>query len=300
MLKALLTLIITALLAVPNPSYEKIDDVLNTKKYQGLLTTSEVAEMIENSDIEESLKVSFINKLKGEDKDDKAEKNEQTKTPDTPKVEPVKKLPANKYLQAKKYYSQKTNYPQGCELIALVNSMLRLGLDPDVSHFNVWYFINEDFTSRNGKRFGPDPEEAYAGNPASYGGYYCFENVSITSGNHYLKDHKSSYRLKNITGADKEEIKSYIADGFPVVFWALLNFDVTPRYGAQNGWYIKGTNEFYNPYINLHCMTIVGYDDKKGFNICDSLSSSEYWVSYDKFMKSSEALGSRMITYYKQ
>jgi hypothetical protein len=292
MLKTLLTLIITALLAVASPSYEKIDDVLNSKKYQGLLTTDEVVELIEKSNLAEPLKIEFVNNLKSENK----------KPANTVQVEIDNsiKLPSNKYLQAKKYYSQKTNYPHGCELIALVNSMLRLGIDPDVNHFNVSYFINEDFTSKNGKRFGPDPEKAYAGDPTSERGFYCFENVSIRSGNHYLKDQKSPYRLKNITGADKEEIKSYIADGFPVIFWALLDFDTIPKYSDQSGWYITGTDEFYQPYSNLHCMTIVGYDDRKGFNICDSLSSSEYWVSYDKLMKSSAAIGNRMITYCKQ
>jgi hypothetical protein len=290
MLKAALIFILTALLAASNPTFEQINYVLTAEQYQGRLTDEEIIDLVENSNIEDSLKISFINKLLGIEEI----------TADITESEPVIKLPSSKYLNAKKYYSQKNKYPHGCELIALMNSMLRMGLDPDVNHFNIWYFISEDFTSKNGNKFGPDPELAYAGDPTSEKGFYSFEKVSIRSGNHYLKDQNSVYRLKSITGADVYEIKSYIDSGFPVVFWALINFESAAQYSEKGGWYINGTDKFYQPYSNLHCMTVVGYDDEKGFKICDSLASSEYWVSYDKFTDSTAVLGNRMITYYKQ
>jgi len=296
MFKAALIFILTALLAANNPTYEQINDILTSEQYQGRLTDEEVINLIENSPIEESLKINFINKINsGEETaaDTAASGNPE----DSNESE---KPPASKYLHAEKFYSQKEKYPHGCELIALINSMLRMELDPDVYHFNIWYFINEEFTLNGDVKFGPDPELAYAGNPASDKGFYSFEKVSIRSGNHYLKDQNSRYRLKSINGAGIDEIKSYIDSGFPVIFWALLDFETTAKYSEKGGWYINGTDKFYQPYSNLHCMMIVGYDDAKGFKICDSLVSSEYWVSYEKFTDSAAVLGNRMITYYEQ
>ena len=207
--------------------------------------------------------------------------------------------PIKTVLKLDSFYNQRKNFQNGCELIALINSIRCLGAE--ISETEIYYVLANFFEMvpfywSGGKMYGPDPAVAYAGNPSSSGGFYSFEGVSERAGNKLLANMKKKMKMKNINGANLEEIKDYIADGKPVVFWALLNFGSSVRY-CNTGWYINET-EYYVPYSNLHCMTVIGYDDEnETFKICDSLSDALYWIPYKTFLESATALGNRYLTF---
>ena len=109
-----------------------------------------------------------------------------------------------------------------------------------------------------GCRYGPDPSEAYAGDPFSEtGGWGCFAPVienalqSCTEG--------SEWRAVNLTGLSLEEIfqEVVLTQRQPAAVWVTIDMEETTE---MYQWQSYDHTETYLYPVNQHCMVLVGRD----------------------------------------
>lgn len=142
----------------------------------------------------------------------------------------------------------------------------------------------------NGKRFGPNPQEAFPGDPTGPKGIYIFPEGIIDSIHSYSAAVGKDYTAVNLTGATIEKIESMIEEGLPVLTW------ITRDLGdpiIRGGWLMDGTNECHNLIQNEHAVVLTGITEDS-VTIMDPLQGN---VTHDKatFFKSFMSLGSMAV-----
>ncbi len=136
------------------------------------------------------------------------------------------------------------------------------GYDISVDEFIDDYLESSFLEEVNGKLYGPNPNEAFVGDPRSVYSYGCYAPVIVNSLNKILR---KEHWVKNTTGSEFSElIENYIDKEIPVLVWTSLNLLPT-ELGAE--WYLRESGEKFQWISNEHCMVLVGYDkDKYYFN----------------------------------
>ena len=155
------------------------------------------------------------------------------------------------------YIDQSVRYPTGCESVSTVMLLQFLGISITVDEFIENYLEKEEFETRNGELFGPDPRKYFVGSPYDEESFGCYAPVIKESLEHVLGE---EYRVLDKTGTDtKELIRDYIDRGMPVIYWACINMR-EPIIGPE--WKLKETGENFTWISNEHCMLLVGYDEE--------------------------------------
>lgn len=187
---------------------------------------------------------------------------------------------------------QNPELPNGCEATSLAMLLSCTGIPADKMDVLIHYLPTEPFTWRDGVRYGPDPQTAYAGDASvKGGGWYCFENPVIAAGNVWLRTKDCPYQMKNCTGLTREELEQYLGQGTPMVVWATLKCQ-TPHF-STSPWTLPDGSKYY-PYTNLHCFVLTGLTDDQ-YDAADpiygwqSLSPAAFWQVFD-------AMGRRAVT----
>ena len=153
------------------------------------------------------------------------------------------------------------------------------------------YLRKVAFSTENGKRIGPNPHIAYAGNPRDInGGWYVFAPPIVDAAKEVIVAKKMDLTAENVSGSTREEILSYIDQNVPVLVWVTL--DLSPPI-INGGWYIKETNKFHSSFTNLHAVVLNGWEDGK-VHIMNPLKGHDI-ISEDAFFDSYEALGSQAV-----
>ena len=75
--------------------------------------------------------------------------------------------------------AQSGTYPTGCESVSAVMVLQYYGMSMTPSQFIDQYLTKQGFTWENGVRIGPDPWQAFVGDPYSKSGYGCYAPVII-------------------------------------------------------------------------------------------------------------------------
>ncbi len=160
------------------------------------------------------------------------------------------------------YISQAGEYPTGCEVVSTSMLLKYYGYDISVDEFIDDYLESSFLEKVNGKLYGPNPNEAFVGDPRSVYSYGCYAPVIVNSLNKILR---KEHWVKNTTGSEFSElIENYIDKEIPVLVWTSLNLLPTES-GAE--WYLRESGEKFQWISNEHCMVLVGYDkDKYYFN----------------------------------
>lgn len=160
------------------------------------------------------------------------------------------------------YISQAGEYPTGCEVVSTSMLLKYYGYDISVDEFIDDYLESSFLEEVNGKLYGPNPNEAFVGDPRSVYSYGCYAPVIVNSLNKILR---KEHWVKNTTGSEFSElIENYIDKEIPVLVWTSLNLLPT-ELGAE--WYLGESGEKFQWISNEHCMVLVGYDkDKYYFN----------------------------------
>lgn len=160
------------------------------------------------------------------------------------------------------YISQAGEYPTGCEVVSTSMLLKYYGYDISVDEFIDDYLESSFLEEVNGKLYGPNPNEAFVGDPRSVYSYGCYAPVIVNSLNKILR---KEHWVKNTTGSEFSElIENYIDKDIPVLVWTSLNLLPTES-GAE--WYLRESGEKFQWISNEHCMVLVGYDkDKYYFN----------------------------------
>lgn len=186
---------------------------------------------------------------------------------------------------------QNPELPNGCEITSLTAMLNYFGIATDKMTMKRDYLPRQDTEIRNGVRYGPNPELAYAGNPASLtDGFYVFANPIMEAANTVLTENSSNLRASNITGASKKDILELVKKGFPVLAWVTIDWQ-TPR--TNSFWIVEETGEKHPIYSNLHAVVLTA-SNKNSVTIMNPLYGDET-IDINTFFSSYEALGSHAV-----
>ena len=178
---------------------------------------------------------------------------------------------------------QNPELPNGCEVTSLAMLLKWAGCPIDKVELAENYLPKEALTQAGGDCLAPDPNEAYAGDPASAGGWYCFEGPVIRAGNIRLNEQSSSFRVVSLTGLTRKVLEDYLERGIPMAVWVTLNY--APPKTCSFHWTLPGGVR-YAPYSNLHCVVLAGRNGGD-YQIADPIlgwqrvSPALFWSSFD-------------------
>ena len=156
------------------------------------------------------------------------------------------------------YINQGDKFPTGCESVSAVMLLQYLGYSITVEEFIADYLEKEEFEIREGKWYGPDPNQTFCGSPYDAGAFGCYAPVIVKALQKFIQE---SGEVIDETGTPIERLLTeYIDRDIPVIFWACINM-CKPLEGPS--WYLKSTGESFTWISNEHCMLLVGYDEEK-------------------------------------
>lgn len=186
---------------------------------------------------------------------------------------------------------QNPELPNGCEITSLTAMLNYFSIETDKMTMKRNYLPRQATEIRGGIRYGPDPELAYAGNPASAtDGFYVFANPIAQAANTILTEQASPLRATNITGASQQDILAYVEQGYPVLTWVTIDWQA-PR--TNRFWIVEETGEKHPIYSNLHAVVLTGAS-KNSVTIMNPLHGDEI-VDINTFFSSYQALGSHAV-----
>lgn len=187
---------------------------------------------------------------------------------------------------------QQPSLPNGCEAASLATLLEYSGCSVDLVALGVDYLPRQSFTYNGLNRYGPDPETAYAGNPASSSdGWYCFEGPVIEAANAWLRDQGSGLRAESETGADMARLEQLLRQGTPVAVWFTQDYE-QPRFNSSFTWTLPN-GRTYTPYANLHCVVLTGMDETRCY-LADPMQGDTF-LERDRFESIYTAMGSRAV-----
>lgn len=155
------------------------------------------------------------------------------------------------------YLSQSGNYPTGCESVSATMLMQYYGVDITPDQLIDQYLQKEDFTWENGVRIGPDPREAFVGNPYSSNSYGCYAPVIIDALRRACPD---TLEVRNETGSSLAHLTElYVDADIPVLVWATMDMKESWK---SDSWELKDGSTF-TWLAGEHCLVLVGYDEDR-------------------------------------
>lgn len=189
--------------------------------------------------IKETEKQTVTNRKNGES----ATENPNTEMTDT---HIIKNVPA---------FSQMPEYPTGCETVSAIMALRYAGYNITAARFIDNYLPQStDFTEKDGRRYGPDPNKSFIGSPRAAGGYGCFAAVIEKAAADYLGENGT---VINAVGTELDVLcEKYISNNIPVLLWTTIS--MLDTYPAEK-WTLEDGNDFCWP-ANEHCMLLIGYD----------------------------------------
>lgn len=164
-----------------------------------------------------------------------------------------------KSLISMEIVNQYPELPVGCEVTCAAAMLNFLGFQIDKCELadNYLPIAEEMFTEKDGILYGPDPSEAFVGDP--YGrGYGCYKEVIAAVLDDYFSSHGSKNRAVILDEPNSADLERLIDGGVPVIVWASI--DMKPyRYSAVSSWITPDGDEI-KWLANSHTLILVGYD----------------------------------------
>jgi uncharacterized protein YvpB len=186
---------------------------------------------------------------------------------------------------------QKPELPNGCEITSLTAVLNYYGYKTTKTEMADTYLPKQAFSSKDGKLYGPDPNQLYAGDPRSQkGGFYSFAAPIVKAADNYFHAKDLTGSAKDISGSTREQLIQQLNAGVPVVVWTTLDMS---KPNINYGWYLTDTGEYYEALVNLHVVVLNGYEDGK-VHVMNPLQGQ---VTYDAdvFFGSYEEMGSHAL-----
>ena len=163
--------------------------------------------------------------------------------------------------------------PTGCESVAATMVLQYYNEEITTQRFaREWLECSEDFYTYQGKEYGPDPNEVFAGNPFSRNSYGCFSMPIVNA----INQNSRTCEAKVITGRTLDELcAEYIDNDKPLLIWVTMNMKESYE---GNSWYLED-GSFFTWIAQEHCLVLVGYNEEFYF-VNDPMSGSV--VAYQK------------------
>lgn len=176
----------------------------------------------------------------------------------------------------------------GCEATVLAMGLNHYGFEVDKLTAAYEILPREDFRLEEGVRYGPHPDTAYAGDPATRQGFYCFAPAVCRGANTYLQQQGSRLQCRDISGSGGEVLEEWLWQGSPVMLWVTLDYSAEVQY-LDYSWTLPDGSR-YTPYKNLHCVLLCGFDETS-YTLNDPLAGRAE-VDKETLLASYWALGS--------
>lgn len=180
--------------------------------------------------------------------------------------------------------------PNGCEAVSAVILLRYAGYDISTADFVDKYLPMEPVFQRWGFRYGPNPEDAYAGDPRSKkGGWGCFVSVIESALKAVVEDAKSVTDYSGMPLADVA--RNTLSRGIPVAIW------VTQKYSEVDNvyqWQSYDKTETYRYPVGQHCVVLKGYDGEF-YYIDDPLKDEEVKIEKAVLEKSFASMGFQAV-----
>ncbi|MFS0876650.1 C39 family peptidase [Solibacillus isronensis] len=188
---------------------------------------------------------------------------------------------------------QKPVLPTGCEITSLTAIFNYYGETITKEEMAEKHLNKVPLRYENGKRIGPNPQEAFPGEPTDPKGIYIFPEGIIDSIHSYSEANGKDYTAVNLTGASIEEIEDMVKEGLPILTWITRDLG-TPI--IRGSYWMDGTNEYHHIIQNEHAVVLTRVTEDT-VTIMDPLQGN---VTHDKikFFKSFESLGNMAVTLY--
>ncbi len=187
---------------------------------------------------------------------------------------------------------QNPELPNGCEVTSLAEVLRYLGFDVTHVELAKEYLRCEPMRFEGGVCYVSDPQEAYIGDPSTVQGWYCYEGPVVAAANAYFAAQESSCTARTFTGADEEELLSYLQAGTPVIVWVTQQLADVRR--SSYLWTLPdGTVE--HPYSGLHCVVLSGMDLDAGTCTLTDPIYGVWTAELSRFMEIYEQMGSRAV-----
>lgn len=169
--------------------------------------------------------------------------------------------------------------PTGCEAVSTVAALRYYGVNITPELFIENYLPMKDFYKRNGRVYGANPSEQFAGNPFEAGSLGCYcEVIEAACADMQRNNYKEmkNLKIKAERGLTLSRLEEYISKGKPVIIWVTV--DMKESYDGFT--YYLETGEQYIWRAGEHCVVLCGYDDE-GYYIMDPLKDGRI-VRYEK------------------
>lgn len=184
--------------------------------------------------------------------------------------------------------SQYPELPTGCESVAATMVLQYYGVDITAEEFVVsWLEYSENFYTENGKLYGPNPNEVFAGNPFTRNSYGCFATPIVNAINRNSND----CTAKEIINSSLEQLcTEYIDKDKPLLIWATMSMKESSE---GKSWYLDDNTKFTWT-AGEHCLVLVGYNNDYYF-LNDPISGSTVAYKKDIVKKRFDELGNQAI-----
>ncbi|WP_369593829.1 C39 family peptidase [Lysinibacillus pakistanensis] len=192
---------------------------------------------------------------------------------------------------------QNPELPHGCEITSLTAVLNYYGVNVTKLEMADTYLPKQKISIVDGQRFGPNPNQAFAGDPRDKAnGMYVFAAPIVKAAEAVIADKQANLRVTNMSKASQDEILQLVREGVPVVTWVTLDLS-KPNTNAAKGWIYKGETTPRVAYMNLHAVVLTGHLGNKVV-VMDPLKG---YVTYnvDQFFKSYKELGEQAVALHK-
>ncbi|AVK86226.1 hypothetical protein C3943_23430 [Lysinibacillus sp. B2A1] len=192
---------------------------------------------------------------------------------------------------------QNPELPHGCEITSLTAVLNYYGMNVTKLEMADTYLPKQKINTIDGQRFGPNPNQAFAGNPRDKAnGMYVFAAPIVKAAEVAIADKQADLRVTNMSKASQDEILQLVREGIPVVTWVTLDLS-EPKTKSTKGWIYKGETTPRDAYMNLHAVVLTGHLGDKVV-VMDPLKG---YVTYnvDHFFKSYKELGEQAVAVHK-
>lgn len=190
---------------------------------------------------------------------------------------------------------QKPELPNGCEITALTAVLNYYGYKVTKTEMADKYLPKQPLIRKNNKLYGPNPYEAYAGNPRNQTGFFTYAPPIIKAADRYFSKLGVNTGTMDLSGSKKEELIELLDKGIPLVVWVTLDL-TNPK--INYSWYFYNTEKYFSVPVNVHTVVLNGYSKNKVY----AMNPLTGQVTYDakKFFESYEQLGSHAMMVYKR
>ncbi len=121
----------------------------------------------------------------------------------------------------------------------------------------------QDLEWKDGRLYGPDPQEFYCGDPFSESGFGVYSAPMASTMQKLIDQAGGGAQVRLLTGGSPQDILDEVDAGRPVCIWATMYMEET-RVGSSS-WYIVRdgvyTEEKYDWLGNEHCLVLTDYTD---------------------------------------